>query len=219
MKKLLSRKITRHNIDKFLESHTTRGKTLDIGCGKSSYTKYFPNRVGIDVVYNEGVDIVGDVHNLPFEDDTFDVILCTEVLEHLMQPQRAIDEMRRVLKPKGKLILTTRFIFPLHEIPHDYYRFTKYGLEYLLKDWSLLEIRAETDTIGTISVLFQRIGFQCDILNLKILRGVFLIIAHLTKHFGFLIKREYGDIGRRSIEKNILTSGYYVVAVKSRGNR
>lgn len=67
-------------------------------------------------------------------------------------------------------------------------------------------------------MLFQRIGFQCDILNLKILRGVFLIIAHLTKHFGFLIKREYGDAGRKSLEENILTSGYYVVAVKNGGD-
>ena len=79
----------------------------------------------------------------------------------------AIAEMKRVLKPGGKLLLTTRFVFPLHDVPNDYFRFTKYGLQHLLKDgWEIIELEDETSTKDTIAALLQRIGFRrraCDL--------------------------------------------------------
>ena len=72
-------------------------------------------------------EIVGDAQEMPFADATYSTILCTEVLEHIPDPQKAVDEMYRVLKPGGTLILTTRFLFPVHDAPGDYWRFTPYG--------------------------------------------------------------------------------------------
>jgi len=210
----VTRKITRDNLDSFLKNHVTNDKTLDIGSGSSLHADYFPNSLGLDIARSRNPDIIGDAHSLPFRDGSFDCILCTEVLEHLREPQKAINEMRRVLRDGGKLILTTRFIFPLHDTPDDFYRFTKYGLRYLLRDWDIIEIREETDTIGSIAVLIQRMALQCRFFLPR--SDLFLhVIAHITKRFGFIIKKEYGVFYEHIPEEKIMTSGYYVVALKT----
>lgn len=210
----LTSKITRPRMEKFIKVHQDHGLTLDIGCGYAAYQKYFPNRVGFDIQPGLKVDVVGDAHNLPFEDEKFDNILCTEVLEHLHSPEVAISEMRRVLKRGGKLILTTRFIFPLHDVPNDYYRFTKYGLRHLLREWEILELKEETNTIGGIAVLLQRIGYQCEVLHLKPFKIFFFVLSKLILPFSFIITKEFGDISKKHSEKNIITSGYYIVCKK-----
>lgn len=214
-KDFLTKKITRVNIDKFVSKHKSDKLTLDLGCsGYPNYAKYFKNRIGLDIKEGEGVDVVGDAHKLPFEDGKFDIILCTELLEHLHSPHIAISEMKRVLKTEGKLILTTRFIFPIHDAPEDYYRFTKYGLKYLFKDWEILELKEEVNTKDTLAVLLQRIGYQSK-LRINFLMKVLIFIAAKVLYFlPSMIKEEYGDIGHRREEKNILTSGYYMICKK-----
>ena len=216
LKQALTSKITRSKLDDFLKTHRSCGKTLNIGCANLRYTSYFPYMVALDIDKTKEPDIAGDTHYLPLIDESFDVVLCTEVLEHLKEPQKAIDDMRRVLKKGGKLILTTPFIFPLHDTPSDYFRYTKYGLRYLLRDWDIAQITEETDTMGTLAVLLQRIAFQCEILHFKPLKGLFHLMAHLIKNLGPIITREYGTFYKNVPEQNIMTSGYYVVAVKTR---
>ncbi len=211
----LTRKLVRRRIDEFLKMHATNVQTLDVGGGSGPYKKYFPNRVCIDSEAGEGVDFVGDAHDLShFKDGEFEAVLCTEVLEHLHTPQKAIDEMRRVLRPGGTLILTTRFIFPLHNIPGDYFRFTRYGLSHLLRDWKSAEITEEGTTMEAFAVLCERMGFQTETLGTKLLSALWLIEAKIVRLFSFLLTREYGEVGRKNETKHILTSGYYVVARK-----
>ena len=115
------RKITRKKMRVFLSKHRTDERVLDIGSGGSSYGEFFPNRLCVDIDEKRKPDIVADVHNLPFKDGEFGVVLCTEALEHFKEPQRAINEINRVLKKGGRLILTTRFVYPLHDVPYDYF--------------------------------------------------------------------------------------------------
>lgn len=211
----LTDKLVRKRIDAFLKRHATDAPTLDVGGGSGPYKKYFPKRLCIDSEAGEGVDFVGDAHDLSrFKDSVFEAVLCTEVLEHLHTPQKAIDEMRRVLAPGGTLILTTRFIFPLHNIPGDYFRFTRYGLAHLLRDWKTVEIKEEGTTMEAFAVLCERMGFQTETLGTKLLSALWLIKAKVTPLFSFLVTKEYGEVGRTSETKGILTSGYYVVARK-----
>jgi len=211
----LTEKLVRTRLDKFLRTHRTNSRTLDIGGGSGPYKKYFPNRVCIDIKGGEGVDVICDAHDLSvFKDGEFDCVLCTEVLEHLHTPQKAIDEMRRVLAVGGKLILTTRFIFPLHNIPGDYFRFTRYGLQYLLREWKRVEIKEETNTIDTFSVLFERLGFQTNMLFNKYMSWLWLVLAKIVPQLWWLVTREYGEVERKNKTKHIMTSGYYVVAEK-----
>lgn len=210
----LSRKLTRVTLDRFIARHATNRPTLDIGAQNGPYAAQFPARVGLDILPGRGVRIIGDAQALGIRDSAFPVILCTEVLEHLPEPQKAIDEMFRVLEPGGTLLLTTRFLFPIHDAPHDYFRYTKYGLRHLLRRFEIVELQEETDSVGTLAVLLQRLGMQARTLNWTPLRGLWLVAAQLARPFSSLISQEYGDSRRTRAETGIMTSGYHVACRK-----
>ena len=120
-------------------SKTTKNKKiLDIGCGKNKYKKYFSKYndfIGIDVeksgriIKDKNPDIFYDGNNIPFEDASIDIILCTEVLEHVEDFNLLKYEIFRVLKIKGTAIITMPFITAEHEIPYDFRRLTSYGIK------------------------------------------------------------------------------------------
>ncbi|MGA9406000.1 MAG: class I SAM-dependent methyltransferase, partial [Bacteroidota bacterium] len=116
-----------------------RGKLADVGCGDKPYKnmakEFVDEHVGID---HEGtfhdrtqIDLNGTAYDVPVHNETFDSVLCTYVLEHLEQPDRAIAEANRILKKGGYGIYTVPFFWHIHEAPRDFFRFTKYGLRYL----------------------------------------------------------------------------------------
>lgn len=214
LRRALSAKLTRVTLDRFVQAHATTDRTLDIGAQTGPYAAFFPNRVAIDLQARPGIQVVTDAQRLAFRDESFTVVLCTEVLEHLPEPQAAIDEMFRVLTPGGRLLLTTRFLFPIHDAPHDYFRFTKYGLRHLLRRFDGLEIREETTTVGTLAVLVQRLGMQAETCGWGPARVVWLVLAQALRPWSGLISREFGDSSRRTPEQGIMTSGYHVVCCK-----
>jgi ubiquinone/menaquinone biosynthesis C-methylase UbiE len=118
------------------------GRLLDVGCGTKPYQEIFADSVsehiGVDLPANasanpeaKNVEAYSMLPHLPFKDESFDVVLATEVLEHVSEPSGALAEINRVLKPDGVLLLTTPQSWGIHEPPHDYYRYTRYGLQYL----------------------------------------------------------------------------------------
>jgi SAM-dependent methyltransferase len=82
-------------------------------------------------LYNSRPNIIGDAGRLPFHDQTFDTVVMLEILEHLPDPTIAIQEARRTLKKDGILILSAPFLYPIHDAPKDYQRWTRHGLEHL----------------------------------------------------------------------------------------
>jgi SAM-dependent methyltransferase len=212
----LSGKLTRVTLDRFIAAHASSGRTLDIGAQNSPYAALFPNRIALDIKPGRGVAVIGDAQALGIGSETFDAIVCTEVLEHLPEPRRAIDEMFRILRPGGSLLLTTRFLFPIHDAPHDYFRYTKYGLRHLLRQFEIVELEEETDAVGTLAVLTQRLGMQAETLRWTPLRAAWLVAAQIMRPFSFVITREYGDSRRLTPERGIMTSGYHVFCRKPR---
>jgi len=211
----LTRKITRSRLDEFVKKYASAGRTLDIGCSNSPYSKYFSDRVGLDVRPGPGIDIVGDAHRLPFGDSEFEIVLCTEVLEHLHAPAEAIAETRRVLKPGGLLILSTRFIFPLHDTPGDYFRFTKYGLKHLFRDgWEIVELKEESSAKDTIAILFQRLGYQTEVVGGRLTKALIFLAAKIIAALPDPVKKEFGGIKKENEERGIMTSGYYLACRK-----
>lgn len=198
-----------------IAKYGSSGKTLDLGCGGSPYGEFFPNRVSLDIVKQPGVDIVADVHAMKIiKDSEFDNVLCTEALEHFYNPFLAVKEITRVLKKGGLLILSTRFIFPLHEVPHDYFRFTEYGLRHLLKEFEILELVEDGNTMETLAVLYQRIGYQCETLRFKPFKLWWFLEAKAMRLFSWILTKQYGEIGQKTPVKNIMTAGYLIICRK-----
>ena len=97
---------------------------------------------------------------MSFDDGTFDAVYMMEVLEHVKDPQAALSEVRRVLKDGGRFVLSTPFVFGIHEEPWDFRRFTRHGLEHLLTDYEIGSIRARNHYYRSIIVLFMRSIFS-----------------------------------------------------------
>jgi len=213
MRQWLLQKITREKLGKFLEQQAFTGKTLEVGASFRPQQEYFPNTIAGDISYYPQLDVQYDAHNMPFAAEEFECVVCIEVLEHCMEPQRVIDECYRLLKPNGILILTTRFMFPLHDVPHDYFRFTKYGLQHLCRRFSTVEVEPEAETVTTIGVLYQRLAYQVD-WKLPLTKILLLLIAKILPRLQMNLKAEYGSIRKDVADETIMTSGYYLVARK-----
>jgi SAM-dependent methyltransferase len=210
------KKITRRNLDIFLEKYKTDNPVLDVGAGGSSYDRYFPNRIMVDIDPKRNPDIVADAHELPFPNESYGTVLCTEMLEHVKDPRRVVRELMRVLKPRGVLILTTRFVYPMHDTPHDYWRFTRYCLEDLFKDWKIVEIQGETECFSALGALFQRLAFQSTLVGGKLTKFIILFMAEILSLLDFLLVKEYGNIQKNKPEDHIMTTGWYLVVEKSK---
>ncbi len=127
------------------------GRLLDYGCGNKPYRTFFQNYatdyIGVDLNQNEfnNVDyVINNNEPLPFESNFIDTVLSTQVLEHTNEPDNYINEISRVLKPGGYLILTCPGSYMLHEEPNDFFRYTKYGIEYLVEKHGLEIVRLDT---------------------------------------------------------------------------
>ena len=115
------------------------GVLVDIGCGEKQYAHLVKGlvtqHIGVDQAETlhakEHIDIFASAYDTTLSDATADTVLCTAVLEHLERPEDAIQEMYRILKLGGYVILTAPLFWHLHEEPRDFYRYTRYGLEYL----------------------------------------------------------------------------------------
>ncbi len=134
-----SRKRLKAFLQRAADSANPSTVILDAGAGDGLYrdlfsrSKYLAVDFGkVEKVYGK-LDTICDLKNIPFRDGVFDIVVCTQVLEHLPEPKQVLQEINRLLKAGGVLWLSAPFFFPEHEIPYDYYRYTRYGLTYLLE--------------------------------------------------------------------------------------
>jgi len=137
------------------------GTILDVGCGNKPYASLFDadEYVGLEIDTPENragkrADYFYDGEVFPFHDQSFDSIVCNQVLEHVFTPDRFLGEVMRVLKPGGKLLLTVPFVWDEHEQPWDYARYTSFGLKSLLETNGLVLVE-QLKLNADIRVLFQ----------------------------------------------------------------
>jgi SAM-dependent methyltransferase len=145
------------------EAQHVHGTLLDFGCGQKPYKDLFPNvnsYIGVDIEIsghdheNSQVDIFYDGKKIPFDDNTFDCIFASEVLEHVPNNHEILSEFYRVLKPHGKVIITVPFFWGEHEQPFDYIRLTKYGISNILSQKGFTNIHIKR-LGGNIESIFQ----------------------------------------------------------------
>jgi SAM-dependent methyltransferase len=152
------RYLLKKQVNKF--SKYIKGKVLDVGAGDfGRYEGFFSGEeyLKMDVKRGDNVDMVGSAENIPLPDGSVDSVVCTQVFEHLKYPERSAREIYRVLKTGGHCLVTVPQTNELHEEPHDYFRYTNFGLQSLFEE------------NGFTSVAYdQRGGFFTLVAQLKI---------------------------------------------------
>lgn len=190
-----------------------KGELLDVGCGQSPFYPLFLQKtnsyVKTDVLTSSGKpDIYSSITALPFKDESFDTILCTQVLEHVFEPFCAFNEMRRILRCGGVIIIGTPLIYWIHEAPVDYLRYTRYFYQKIATTYDF-EILCLKEVGGIMNVLV-------DILS----KGI-VLFSEKSKYLSFLkyISFLVQDVGWIIIDKAfkkdfaipIINLGYAVV--------
>ena len=188
-------------------AHLARGRLLDVGAGMSPYRpffkKYIDEYIRMDAYEYQGEkpDVVGRVEDIPLKNNSVDTVLCTQVLEHIQDPQKGVDEIYRVLKPNGICILTTHMANPLHGLPHDYFRFTRICFEKVLfKKFKKVTVK---ENGGALLSIFQFINWGLSEMLPKFLALPFIVLINT------LIKPL-----DRIMFNPMFTTNYIVVATK-----
>ena len=135
-------------------------RLLDVGCGQKPYepffTPYVSSYIGVDPVDNPRAELKGSIEDLPVEDGSFDVVLCSQVLEHCDDPALAISELFRATAPGGRLLLSTHGVQVYHPSPADYWRWTHAGLEKVVAGnghWASVRVSAASGTTACVAML------------------------------------------------------------------
>ncbi len=133
----------------FLRMYAQDGKKVNLGSGARKLADDVTN---IDGYAYEGVDLVADITDLPLESDSVSMIVCDNVLEHVLEPAKAVSEMKRILKEGGVAYISTPFLYPFHSSPSDYHRWTAQGLEHLFRDFKMTKIGVRSGMMSGLTV-------------------------------------------------------------------
>jgi len=142
-------------------------RVIDVGAGDAPYRELFDHHQYLTSDWEHSlheelpaVDIQAPATSLPVEDESFDAVLFTQVLEHLAEPGAALTELLRVLRRGGRLYLTAPLVWELHELPYDYYRYTSAGLRHLLEraGFSDIEVEPRNDCFSTLAQLMRNMA-------------------------------------------------------------
>ena len=193
-------------------------RLLDVGCGEMPYLALFEPHakevVGLDAVPNPRASLVGAIEAIPAPDASFDVVLCAQVLEHVDDPARGVAELHRVLRPGGRVLLSTHGTIVYHPNPVDYWRWTGAGLERLFResgDWHSVTVSAGSGTASTLAML-NAIYLEHVLRRtpLRPLRGA--VVSGLNR-LARVIDRRVTAL--RDERPGTLTANYHLVAEKA----
>jgi SAM-dependent methyltransferase len=207
--------------DALLQSFTPyyRGVLYDLGCGDMPYRdwllQYADRYIGVDwgnSLHEKKADIFADLNSaLPIRSNDADTVVSLSTMEHLCEPQQFLNEVHRILKPRGSLILQVPFMWWIHEAPHDYFRYTRFGLQHLLEKAGFQHIQIQAQT-GFWVTWVLKFNYQ----SMRLIRGprwmrtpielALRAVWFLDQHFARWLDRHW--------ECEQETAGYFVLAKK-----
>ncbi len=195
-----------------------RGTLYDLGAGEAPYREFFLEHadeyVAVDwgnSLHDTRADIVADLNEvLPIEAAVADTVVSLSVLEHLCEPQRMVSEAFRILKPGGALVLQVPWQWWIHEAPHDYFRYTPYGLEHLLTRAGFEDVHVEAQ-----AGFFSMITLKANYFSTRFLRGprpLRLLLRGSLGVFWQIGQRLAPVLDRLDQDWALETTGYFVTA-------
>jgi SAM-dependent methyltransferase len=183
----INRRSLYSSIKEFSREISEDARILDVGCGIKPYRKLFKTKdyIGIDIQggghsdNEKKADLYHDGIHIPFLDNSFDTIICTQVLEHASEPNKLIEECARVLAKNGRVFISMPFIYPEHEQPYDFRRYTRFEHQKVLErnNFNEIKIIKTTGFFGTfgqifVIIIFEGITFKASLL--KTLMSIFI---------------------------------------------
>lgn len=210
----------RSGLAKAMKDHAPNlnGCLLDVGCGSKPYKFLFNVQayVGLDINTESAclrgvADDYYDGEVFPYPDSSFDSLLCSQVLEHIFNPDVFLAEMNRVLKQGGRLLLTVPFVWDEHEQPYDYARYSSFGLRSLLEK-NGFKIIEQKKIGGNAALLFQLINaylYKVTQKWPKILKLCFVVtVVASVNVLGFIAERLLPDNPDLFLDQIVLAEKY-----------
>ncbi|MEC4880694.1 MAG: methyltransferase domain-containing protein [Scytonema sp. PMC 1070.18] len=216
---LLKEKVSTKNLRRLCEENATKDKVLVVHSEDiPAYETYFPNAYTVTKREYIKADMHMDVYYRDLskiEDESYKFILCTGLLEHVPDPQRLINDLHRILKPGGKLVISASAVFSIHEGPHDFFHFTPFSFQLLFDKWSHIDIKGSSQPFETVAILLQRILLQCEVKSRLVLMAVELLCLFLPKLDSF-VATQYSINGKREDTKidSMMPSNIQAIAIK-----
>jgi SAM-dependent methyltransferase len=199
----------RRPLQRFLDA--SGGTILNIGSG--NYPRQ-PNVVNVDMMDYDNVDIVCDIHKLPFKDNSIDGVMSVAVLEHVREPAKVLAEVHRVLKPGGQVFSVIPFMQPFHASPHDFQRYTLPGIEYLHRDFHMVESGVYSGPLsGALWVVQECLASALSLGNATLRNVLTIVLMLISWPVKFL---DFFFMGLPTA-KNV-ASNFYFVGRKPDGN-
>jgi SAM-dependent methyltransferase len=200
-----------------------QGSLLDVGCGKMPYREHIIQNseikkyIGLDIEthldYGIKPDITWDTKHIPFSDSHFNTVLLTEVLEHSSEPENLLQEICRIMDKDGYLMATVPFIWNLHEVPHDEYRYTPFALQRMLEKsgFKNIEIVAHGNWDASLA---QMLGlWVCRRKMKKIYKNILSFI--LKPIIAKLLKLDARPtVNKTSFQNEFMPTGFYFTCQK-----
>lgn len=175
-------------------------RLLDLGCGQLPYFKLYAHPARDSFAADieprtANLSVISAASSLPFPASAFDTVILSEVIEHVFDERTVLDEICRVLKPDGILLITWPFNYGLHEEPYDYTRRTIHGMKRLLhnSDFELVEILRRGDVIGVLITLIGQLalGATIPLCRLPYAGKLFYPIQWAIRNINFLVDFVY----------------------------
>lgn len=176
-----------------LYSKELKGVLMDFGCGSKPYKSLFnvDKYIGVDFEnpghphVNEQIDVFYDGKHIPFENEYFDAVFSSEVFEHIFNLDEILKELNRVTKQGGLMLITCPFAICEHEVPHDFARYSSYGIKYLLEKNGFEVLQHEKtgtsiETIFQLRIMYIHQHITPYIRKIPIVRSVFRFIVYTT---------------------------------------
>lgn len=181
------------------------GRCMDIGSGNSPYKSEILNKVDEYICVDKASThfhmfqtskesfIDADITDLPFDENSVDCVVLTQVLEHINEPFKALDEIKRVLKKDGIMILSVPFIYQAHATPYDYFRFSEFGLRQICKkyDFDILEFHHQgyigTTLVSILNGFIWQLSSKNKLFRNTILLPLILSLFTINNIIGILL--------------------------------
>lgn len=198
-----------------------KGNLLDVGCGQMPYrdyviqnsqiTKYIGLDIDTAIEYNKDIkpDYIWDGKTIPFENCSYDTLIATEVLEHCPDPLSILKEMYRVLKYDSYIFLSVPFLWTLHEVPHDEYRYTPFAMRRLLEEAGFKNITINSGG-GWHASMAQMLGLWVRRSGLSYKKKKYLSII-LKPIIKYLLKK---DVLPQNFNEGLMIPNLFVLAIK-----